>query len=722
VAARKTLPKTRDLSWPATLVVASVLAAWSFAAADAIRRSGWELLPVARHVTGVVALYALVGTVIGLGTWLVIGLERRLTLRVPERRRNLARAGVYALLAGAASASTAFWTFSGQRIQKSALATVLPWVFIACIALGAAVLALAVLRSRAALDRGRRILPAAGAVLALGVAAGLMFVDLTVFVALYSRLHALLEVSAFVLLACVFAIALDRVVRRRGAWAQAIRLVAALGVVWASASALVPPLRAWRDRALRHVWIDPAYAGRALGRVQTVEAFLRNPLAWRGVAESRLETLKQTYDISTTSLAPAWEEPLDEPKAVAQRIAALRGPRRDWNVIVFYVDTLRQDVASDPSIMPHAVEFAKQSLELKRAYAPGSDTLHSLPGITSGSYDKPEKSPGDLLQVAERAKLERVLIIPQSAYEFLNKLRPTFEFDRAIQVSDYRPDKKEVWGYGADQPTSERIVDRALEWIADRKDRRFFLWLFHFDQHNWRELDKDWVHGTAAKYEIPDEGLINWRYRVVAHSIDREFQRLLDGLHQQGLDKDTIVVFVSDHGEGLGRDGFWVHAVFLWDCLVRVPVAIRIPGLGHRVIYDKVSLVDIAPTLARYLVDDPDTREYDGEDLLSYLIADPPKRRHPILLSGVSQENLVRVGIVDPEKDMKLVLPLESGTPELYDLSVSDPDWLSVAEDHPTVVAQLLSQLVRSPIFPRSAEDVDVQAREERAASSAAKR
>lgn len=716
------MPKTRELSWPATLVVASVLAAWSFAGADAIRRSGWELVPVARHVGGVVALYALVGAVIGLGAWIVIGLERRLTLRAPERRRNLVRAAVYALLAGLACSSTAFWTFSGQRIQKSALAMILPWVFIACVGLAAAVVALAVLRARAALDGGRRLWPALGAVLALGLAAALVFVDLTVFVALYSRLHTLLEAVAFVLVACVLAVSLERVARRRSAAGRAIQVAAALGVLWVGLSVAIAPLRAWRDRALRHVWIDPIYAGRALGRVQTAEAFLKNPLAWRGVTESRMETLKQTYDISTTALSPAWEEPLREPKAVAERIAALRGPRRDWNVVVFYVDTLRQDVASDPSIMPNAVEFAKQSLELKRAYAPGSDTLHSLPGITSGSYDKPEKSPGDLLEVAERAKLERVLIIPQSAYEFLNKLRPTFEFDRAIQISDYRPDKKEVWGYGADQPTSERIVDRALEWIGERKDRRFFLWLFHFDQHNWRELDKDWVHGTAAKYEIPDEGLINWRYRVVAHSIDREFQRLLDGLHQQGLDKETIVLFVSDHGEGLGRDGFWVHAVFLWDCLVRVPVAIRIPGLGHRVIYDKVSLVDIAPTIARYLVDDPDTSEYDGEDLLSYLVADPPKRRHPILLSGVSQENLVRVGIVDPERDMKLVLPLESGTPELYDLSVSDPDWLSVAEDNPTVVAQLLSQLVRSPIFPRSAEDVDVKAREERAASSAAKR
>jgi membrane-anchored protein YejM (alkaline phosphatase superfamily) len=373
---------------------------------------------------------------------------------------------------------------------------------------------------------------------------------------------------------------------------------------------------------------------------------------------------------------------------LSRQVDALRGSRRDYNVLIYYVDTLRHDVASDPSVMPHSVEFAKQSLEFRRAYAPGSDTLHSLPGITSGNYEQTQGSNTDILHVAKRAKLERVLVIPQSAHEFLAKLRPYFEFDHAIKIADYRPQEGEVWGYGANQPTSERIVDRTLEWLGENKGKRFFLWAFNFDQHNWREIDKDWVHAVAAKYEVPDEALVNWRYRVVATAIDRELQRLLDGLEQLDLDEDTIVIFMSDHGEGLGRDGFWVHSVFLWDCLVRVPLAIRVPGMGHRVVYDKVSLVDLVPP-----------------------------RRLPILLAGVSQENLVRIGLVDPERDWKLVLPLESGAPELYDLSVTDPDWLNVAEEHPREVANLLSQLVRSPLFPRSSDDVSVQAREQRPAA-----
>jgi uncharacterized protein len=695
-----------------------MLAAWLFATADAVKRSGWEFVPIARHVAGVISLYALVGAVLGLLAWLVTGIERRLTARIARawpRLERLARAAFYALLAGAASASTAFWTFSGHGVRKASLALWAPYALILVAGLCAGAFVLLLLALRAALERGRRLGPLAVVLLLLVAVAGLMYVDLTVFVALYSRLHAALEACAFVVIASLLAVGLDLWSSRFRHGASFVRGLALLGSVWLVLSVVARPLRSWRDRALRHVWLDPGYAGRALSRVRTLEAFLANPLAWRGVTQSRMKQLEEMYDISSTALSPAWDEPLAESPALRKQIDALRGPRRDYNVLVYYVDTLRYDVTADPTIMPHAVEFAKQSLEFRRAFAAGSNTLHSLPGITSGSYEHDRPAENDILHVAKRANLERVLVIPQSAHEFLSKLRPHFEFDRRIQISDYRPQHGEVWGYGADQPTSERLVDRTLEWLKEKRDKRFFLWLFNFDQHNWRELDKDWVHAVAVKYSVPDEALLNWRYRVVATSVDREFKRLLEGLGQLGLEDDTIVVFISDHGEGLGRDGFWVHSIFLWDTLVRAPLLIRVPGMGHRVVYDKVSLIDFAPTLARFLMDQPDTRGYQGEDLLSYLVPGRPPRRLPILLSGTAQENLVRIGIVDPERDWKLVLPLESGAPELYDLSVSDPDWLSVAEKHPTVVAQLLSQLVRSPIYPRSADDAAVKEREQRA-------
>jgi hypothetical protein len=79
---------------------------------------------------------------------------------------------------------------------------------------------------------------------------------------------------------------------------------------------------------------------------------------------------------------------------------------------------------------------------------------------------------------------------------------------------------------------------------------------------------------------------------------------------------------------------------------------------------------------------------------------------------------LVRVGVVDPQRDYKLVLSLEAALPELYDLNAADPDSNNVADQHPELTDKLLRGLVASPVFPRSLWDFDVRdTKEQRAAT-----
>src|SRR5204862_1028801 len=122
-------------------------------------------------------------------------------------------------------------------------------------------------------------------------------------------------------------------------------------------------------------------------------------------------------------------EPLSEPREFADRIREIRGERRDLNIVLFYVDTLREDVALDPNTMPNVARFAKDSLYFQNAYATGSDTLRSLPGITGGNYHLNSEHDNDLLAVARRSDLLSVLFIAQSAHEFLARLRPSFRFE-----------------------------------------------------------------------------------------------------------------------------------------------------------------------------------------------------------------------------------------------------------------------------------------------------
>ncbi|HEX3849878.1 MAG TPA: hypothetical protein VHW01_02860, partial [Polyangiaceae bacterium] len=102
------------------------------------------------------------------------------------------------------------------------------------------------------------------------------------------------------------------------------------------------------------------------------------------------------------------------------------------------------------------------------------------------------------------------------------------------------------------------------------------------------------------------------------------------------------------------------------------------------------------------------------------LVPDHPPRRLPLLLTAASKDVLVRVGIVDPVRDWKVVLSLEAALPELYNLGSSEPDAANLAEAHPGTTLQLLRSLYHSPVFPRSAEDFDVRDTKQQKAQYAA--
>ncbi len=701
----------------ARLVGAGVFSAWCMVGADACVRSGWPYFSTKHHVAAALGLYTAVGALLGLMTASLVWLEwRTLGRRMlgGGGRAGAIRPAFYGVIGGLASASTAIATFSGEHVSRTRAATIGPVVFMACAggvtALGSA-LVIRALRRMTATKRVAAVAPYVA--LFFGLGACVVWVDLTQYVSVYVRLHTILELASALILGAAFALLLEALTLRSRRGETAVRALGALGCAWLVLFIAVPAIRIRIDDWLRHVWLEEAYVGRVLRREQIAEAFFKDPLHWRGLYLSRVERLRERFPLGAPSTAPEWQtppRPNSTPEFDAQ-IAALRGPKRGYNVIVYYVDTLRNDVARDPAVMPNLARFAETSLDFRGAYAAGSDTLRSLPALTGGNYDVSSTPDNDFLHVAQRAGYDRVLLIAKSAHEFIGKLRPDFKFDRAVDIPDY-PAALQVWGYGAQQTTAKPLVDRAIEFLGARThtDKPFLLWLFNFDQHNWAELDAKYVDQMAERHHIAeDPNQRAWRYNAVASGVDAEFGRLLKELERRKQMDNTIVLFVSDHGESLGRDGFWVHSVFLWDQLIRVPLVLRAPGLAARRIEDRVSLIDVAPTLARYMQDDAPSTGYQGEDLLGYLVPNRPARRLPLLLTAASKDVLVRVGLIDPVQNSKVVLSLEAALPELYDLSSTDPDAENLANAHPARTLDLLRQLYHSPVFPRTADDFDVR-------------
>ena len=87
-------------------------------------------------------------------------------------------------------------------------------------------------------------------------------------------------------------------------------------------------------------------------------------------------------------------------------------------------------------------------------------------------------------------------------------------------------------------------------------------------------------------------------YYATNSFVDAQIGRILDKLKKTGLDKNTIVVFTSDHGFHMGEHGHYMKQT-LFNSATRVPLIFSGPGIkkGVRIPKSPVELIDIYPTL-----------------------------------------------------------------------------------------------------------------------------
>src|SRR6185312_4416810 len=119
----------------------------------------------------------------------------------------------------------------------------------------------------------------------------------------------------------------------------------------------------------------------------------------------------------------------------------------------------------------------------------------------------------------------------------------------------------------------------------------------------FQQLDHTGAYGGTAlsftKTSPEDHRAMTAAYYAMIEQVDTEVGHMLQTLDETGQTDNTIVIFMSDHGEMLGDHGIYLKGPYFYDCLTRVPLIIRWPKhfkAGHKV-DSLVELVDIAPTL-----------------------------------------------------------------------------------------------------------------------------
>ena len=166
---------------------------------------------------------------------------------------------------------------------------------------------------------------------------------------------------------------------------------------------------------------------------------------------------------------------------------------------------------------------------------------------------------------------------------------------------------------------AENVTERGIDLLDRLGDRPFFLFLHYYDPH-WH-YDP---HETTRRYfETDYKGTLTGEWGAIkeldpatlapqdmAHLLalydgeirytDDELGRFLDHLKKRGLDRSTLVVITSDHGEEFGEHGSWEHQKTLYEEVVRIPFLIHGPQVSARREPLPVSLLDVAPTIVAW--------------------------------------------------------------------------------------------------------------------------
>jgi len=91
-----------------------------------------------------------------------------------------------------------------------------------------------------------------------------------------------------------------------------------------------------------------------------------------------------------------------------------------------------------------------------------------------------------------------------------------------------------------------------------------------------------------------------WGYYRMTEQVDRHIGQVLDVLREQGLEENTVIVFASDHGDGMGAHR-WNQKTIFYDEVARIPFIVSWKGHTSAGVVDRSHLVnlgtDLFPTL-----------------------------------------------------------------------------------------------------------------------------
>ena len=311
------------------------------------------------------------------------------------------------------------------------------------------------------------------------------------------------------------------------------------------------------------------------------------------------------------------------------------------NAVVILIDTCRYDEVGRRTrtgpVTPHLDRFAAGATRFTKATSPAPWTLPAVASLLTSVYPTVHGASGRYPEfsrvragVPTAAELMRDAGFETGAIVNVAFLDPALGTDRGFDTYDY------VGGANRKIRRADEVFRRAIDWLDERGEERFFLLVHLFDPH----MDFDpvepflsrFLDGQDGPMEPPFTEVARWReakdvppetidfaralYRAEIAAVDEGVGLFLDYLDRSGLSDETVVAVTADHGEEFWEHGKFEHGHTLYEEIIHVPLMIRVPRFaGEEEVGARVSLVDVVPSLFD-LLGLPVSPGFQGESLV----------------------------------------------------------------------------------------------------------
>lgn len=245
--------------------------------------------------------------------------------------------------------------------------------------------------------------------------------------------------------------------------------------------------------------------------------------------------------------------------------------------------------------------------------------------------------------------------------------------------------KRWLFWFGESDAEDVRLAARTwLDEVGTYPGQPLFLWAHFVEPHAPYKLQEAYAERLGLDPDGPASAL--QRYDTEIAAVDDAIGRLMRDLERHLDPADTLYVFTSDHGEGLGEHGYKGHGRRLYEEELRIPLGFIWPGRirAGEVLEAPASLIDLAPTLLG-LLGAPSPPEWRGCDWSRVLLqgGDGPQDRPTFfqahkgvalrasgdeaVASNKRRRGLLQLGFAQGGR--KGVLDVQKGKLRLYDLA-----------------------------------------------------